>query len=230
MYATLSLDRLIKFMIWPFALIIVSLLIRQGLPVTASEWLRLASSSVAIFAIVMIIVGGSNGKYSPWRLIWRLFPFLNETVFPDLNGNWVGTTCSNWPLIEAQRNAALARGGLKQATLDQIALQEDAVVVQIRASLFKLQISAELSRTGSKSYSLSQRVIRDDRRDVFELSYVYRQDTPEPVMTDESAHLGAAALDFDPKQDRLRGCYWTTRSWRQGLNTAGRLNLRREKA
>ena len=144
MYATLSLDRLIKFMIWPFALIIVILLIWQGLPVTASEWLRLASSSVTIFAILMVIVGSSSKAYSPWRLIWRMCPFLNETVFPDLNGTWVGTTCSNWPLIEAQRNAALASGGLKQTALDQIALQEDAVVLNIRASLFKLQISAAI--------------------------------------------------------------------------------------
>lgn len=229
MYATLSLDRLIKFMIWPFALVIVGLLLWQGLPVSGSEWLRLSSSSVTIFAILMMIFGGSSARYSPWRLIWRACPFLNNSVFPDLNGRWVGTTCSNWPLIDAQRKAASGGGGLQQAELEQIALQEDAITVEIRASFFKLQIGAELSRTGSKSYSLSQRVVRDERRDIFELSYVYCQDTPEPVMTDESAHLGAAALDFDPKQDCLGGCYWTTRSWRQGLNTAGRLNLRREK-
>lgn len=227
MYTTLSLDRLIKLMMWPFAFVICGMLLWQGLPASGTEWLRLASSSIAIFAIVILLVGGSSARYAPWRLIWQVLPFLNDSVFPDLNGTWTGNTCSNWPLIDAQRKAAMASGGLKQADIEQMMLQEDGITLQIRASLFKLQISAELQRTGSKSYSLSQRVIRDDRRDIFELSYVYRQETPEPVITDESAHLGAAALDFDPKQMRLCGYYWTTRSWRQGLNTAGRLDVHR---
>lgn len=227
MYTTLSLDRLIKLMMWPFAFVICGMLLWQGLPASGTEWLRLASSSIAVFAIVVLLIGGSSSRYAPWRLVWRIFPFLNDSMFPDLNGTWTGNTCSNWPLVDAQRKAAMAGGGLTQADIEQIALQEDGITLQIRASLFKLQISAELQRTGAKSYSLSQRVIRDERRDIFELSYVYRQETPEPVITDESAHLGAAALDFDPKQMRLRGYYWTTRIWRQGLNTAGRLDVHR---
>ena len=227
MYTTLSLDRLIKLMVWPFALVIFGMLLWQGPPASAAEWLRLASSSIAGFAVSVLVLGGSSAQFAPWRLIWRAIPFLNDSMFPDLNGTWTGTTCSNWPLIDAQRKAAMDGGGLTQTDIEQIGLQEDDITVRIRASFFKLQISAELKRTGSKSYSLSQRVIRDERRDVFELSYVYRQQTPEPVLTDESAHLGAASLDFDRTDMRLCGCYWTTRSWRQGLNTAGRLDVLR---
>lgn len=229
MYATLSLDRLIKLLVWPFALVVVALLLSQSMPQTQAEWVRLASSSVAIFAILMLGLGAPSGRFAPWRIIWRTFPFLNEVVFPDLNGRWTGTTSSNWPLIDTMRQAAMRKGGLTQVALDQLSLQEDQISVFIRASFFKLHIKAELSRTGSVSHSLSQRVIRDDRRGLFELFYVYRQETPEPVSTDESAHLGAAALDYDPEKDTLVGCYWTTRSWRQALNTAGRLSLIRQR-
>jgi len=57
---------------------------------------------------------------------------------------------------------------------------------------------------------------------------VYAQSVPDPAITDEESHLGAADVEFEPDDlTRAEGVYWTRRQWRLGLNTAGKLTLRR---
>ena len=45
--------------------------------------------------------------------------------------------------------------------------------------------------------------------------------------TREALHLGSAYLILDMEADTLKGEYWTKRSWRSGLNTAGMLEVTR---
>jgi hypothetical protein len=43
--------------------------------------------------------------------------------------------------------------------------------------------------------------------------------------------MGAADVQIDPDDlTKIEGVYWTRRSWKQGLNTAGRICLRRLEA
>jgi hypothetical protein len=228
MYATLSLKRLALILLWPFGLIVILLITSRGLPSTGTELVRLLSSALTIFGLVLLIVGGSSKRRSPWRWLWKRFPVLNDKLFPDLNGLWVGTTSSNWPVIETMMKAAEATGGVDLKQLDAIALRQDDITVTITASFFSFRVSAQLHGTDSKSHSLTERVCREKRRDTFELYYVYRQDTPSPQRTDEGSHLGAAALDIDLENWCLEGPYWTKRSWRQGLNTAGIIKVARQ--
>jgi hypothetical protein len=119
--------------------------------------------------------------------------------------------------------------GFDREQLAQIPLEDGVIEMEIRASFFKFIVTAELSATGAKSKSLTETLRFDERTDQFELSYIYKQDTPEPQMSDEASHPGAASLLLDMAGDkwRLEGTYWTMRRWRSGLNTAGRISVER---
>jgi len=132
-------------------------------------------------------------------------------------------------VIKAMLDIYEERAGTeRQGGLDSIGLQRDAMTATITASFFRFRIEANLSSTDSASHSVSARLCYDEHLERFELFYIYTQDTPEPVRTDESAHLGAARLILNMTTPwTLEGEYWTKRSWRSGLNTAGRLELKR---
>ena len=227
-YAALSLKRLAGLMLWPFGAVIVVLLIYNGVPTEARGWYKLISSALAYWTMLLTVVFGFSGRWAPWRLLWQLVPALNKSVFPDLNGVWVGTTSSNWSRIAELLRAAEETGGLDRQKLPAIPLQQDDVTMTITASLFAFRIKAQLHRTGAKSRSLTERVSKDKRRDLQELYYVYQQDTPDAVATDEDSHVGAAALEVDTQDWTLEGSYWTKRSWRSGLNTAGVIKVARQ--
>lgn len=228
MYATISLKRLLNLLGWTFGLTLLGFLLIAGWPKDLSEVLRKTGTAIAIWSIgLTAIFGPTDKRWSVWRLLWRTFPALNRKFFPDLNGLWEGTTSSNWPSISKMLDLAKGDGGLDQAELSTVPLKQDALSMTITASLFSFRIGAELSATGGKSHSLTERVSEDKRSGKLELYYVYRQDTPEPVLTDEDSHLGAACLTIDLNNATLAGAYWTKRSWRSGLNTAGRIEVKR---
>ncbi len=183
-----------------------------------------------ILITVLVVIFGPTGRWAPWRWIWRLLPFLNRFVFPDLNGVWLGDTRSNWPTIKKMLDAAQADHGITQSELYATPEQADALAVEIKASLFKVQITAGLSNTNGRSHSFIVRPRKDAQGNVH-LTYVYAQDTPNPVSTDVETHLGAADLEFELDDlEGAEGVYWTRRNWKTGFNTAGRLELRRIKA
>jgi hypothetical protein len=45
-----------------------------------------------------------------WRLLWRLFPKLNDWIYPDLNGEWDVQGETNWNRIDALLKAAKGDG------------------------------------------------------------------------------------------------------------------------
>jgi len=175
---------------------------------------------------VIVTFFGPTGKWAPWRIVWRLIPPLNGW-FPDLNGIWTGTTGSNWPTIRKMLEAAQAEKFIDQVELHSTPEQRDAMAVQITASLFTLKIAAGLSSTDGQSYSIAAKPRRDQHSGYIHLSYVYEQSTPDHEITDEERHMGAADLIIDPDNlTQAEGVYWTRRSWKKGLNTAGRLELK----
>ena len=228
MYAALSLKRLANLLLWPFGAILLVLLALGGMPESLRAGFKLVSSALTYWGVAIFLVFGFSGRFAPWRLVWRLLPVFNRMIFPDLNGVWTGTTSSNWPVIAAMLDAAEGGGRISRQALPGIALQENGLTMTITASLFAFRISASLDATDGKSYSLIERVTRDKRRDLDELYYVYRQETPQPVATDEDNHIGAASLTIDTAAWTLEGPYWTRRSWRSGLNTAGIIKVARQ--
>jgi len=78
----------------------------------------------------------------------------------------------------------------------------------------------------SRSLFASLELEPEDRE--FQLIYLYQQFTPDPLPTDEELHVGAAALRIrDNGELTLDGSYWTRRKWREGLNTAGQIDVKR---
>jgi len=216
---------------WTGGLIVVAALallvdgIVQALDVsiTITQLLRLLAM-VVIGGITFLV--GSSYYWAPWRILWRKFPILNKVIFPDLNGVWVGNTKSNWAVIKAMKDAAESSQAIDLASLQDVQLQRDAMAVEVKASLFSVKIFAALSNTGGDSYSLLAKPRWDCESEKLCLTYVYQQSVPEHVATDESAHLGAADLCLElDNMKNLEGHYWTRRSWRQGLNTAGKIEL-----
>ena len=127
-------------------------------------------------------------------------------------------------------DACQARGGITQDELHSIPGQIDAMAVEIKASLFTVRITAGLSATDSQSHSIAVRPWKDAHNRLH-LTYVYEQNTPIPAMTDVETHFGAAKLVIDMDNfEHVEGIYWTRRNWQIGLNTAGRLKLRRIQA
>lgn len=182
---------------------------------------------VAVLAVLGIVFG-LTAYWAPWRLLWRMIPVLNRTVFPDLNGVWVGTTASNWPTIEKMRNAATTERAIDLAELYETAERHDAIAVEITASLYSMRLATGLSSKDATSYSITARPWKCQHTPRIHLAYVYEQETKDPSATDEERHMGAADLVYDPHSPNdLEGVYWTRRSWIEGLNTAGRLRLRR---
>jgi len=226
-YATLPLRRLVAVLGWPAAIILAVLIIMCGVPGSPTEWGRTIGSAITLWGFLLLIVMGSSSRWSPWRVFWWLIPGLNRWIFPDLNGAWHGKTCSNWTVVKRVRDAAINSGGIKAEDLEDVPLQEDNLTINVKASLFSLRVTAELSSTGATSHSLTARVAKNETRDEFELFYIYCQETPEARLTDESTHLGAAILNINLDDWILSGQYWNKRRWRVGNNTAGLIRLRR---
>ena len=176
---------------------------------------------------ILAIIFGPTGYYAPWRIVWRRFPALNG-VFPDLNGVWLGTTASNWPTIKTMLESAQADSAIDKSALHSIPEQRDAMALCLTASLFTLRIEAGLSSTDGRSHSVAAKPRRDQHSERIHLTYVYEQTSHNPQVTDEESHMGSADLVIDPDNlEVAEGNYWTRRNWKLGLNTAGRLDLRR---
>lgn len=222
----------------PWKTLGTALMIVVGLAVYADDfgaWAGVAVSDSVIVRYVPVIilsglglVFGFSAYWAPWRWLWRRIPALNRGVFPDLNGVWVGTTASNWPTIEKMRNAASADHAIDLAELYETPERHDAIALEITASLYAFRVETGLSSMDATSYSITAKPWKCQHTPRIHLAYVYEQETKDPSATDEERHMGAADLVYDPQNpDELEGVYWTRRSWITGLNTAGRLRLRR---
>jgi hypothetical protein len=229
MYSTLPLKRLLTFLALPPLVIFLVIGALCHFPQNFAEGWSLAKSVVSGWGLFLVVIGSGSKRWAPWRWIW-LIPGFQRYVFPDLNGTWTGQTSSNWPSIKAMLDC-YSNGQMAGAAgaLDQIPLQEDGIEIVVTASFFRFRIDAKLTRTAGTSHSTSARVNWNDHLERYEICYLYLQGTPTPLLTDEASHLGAANLVLDMQASSLKGEYWTKRSWRSGLNTAGLIEVSRTK-
>nr|WP_314447355.1 hypothetical protein [uncultured Sphingomonas sp.] len=229
MYASLSLKRLSSALAISFTIALLIVVTLRGMPSGLSGWGRPVSTALTWWSVTLVILFGWSGKLAPWRMIWWCIPPLNKLVFPDLNGKWQGKLQSNWSVFQEMLSAATARNKkLEEKDLPDIPLKPVDIELMITASLFTFRIEAKVSGVDGTSHSISERIQKDEKRDRFELFYVYVQETPQPSATDEASHPGSARLDVDTSAWALKGEYWNRRKWRSGFNAAGLMEVTRK--
>lgn len=226
MYTALGSKQFAKAILWTFGAVIGLVFFLADGARSPLPALKLLGSVTGGFALVLFLLLGMSWYWCPWRIIWRWFPVLNERLYPDLNGVWYGTTRSNWSVISKLREAADRGAKIDLAELDNVDLQAGAIAMQVKSSFFGISIRSKTEATGGDSTTITARAdsFPDDHK--LELSYLYRQATPEPRSTDEESHVGAAVLEVKPGDTPImEGHYWTRRKWREGSNTAGLIRV-----
>lgn len=172
-----------------------------------------------------------------WRLLWKL-PFvgkwLENRFFPDLNGNWVVTIQSNWPIVDRLKTAAASN----ESTFDPFAdkmpdLIEASFKVRIKQSWFRTDVvflpndktPLQSSETISVEFSKSE---NGKKSIAWIFEQTNKQDNSQRLaVTDQPKFHGSAVLTVNEDATELQGQYWQNRSWERGLNAAGSIVLRR---
>lgn len=144
---------------------------------------------------------------------------------PNLDGKWVGTVNSNWPLV-------LQRSSVAQSSSDSGLGQRTAptnVTVIIQARLLSVTMTLEADTHYSDSETLLVGVTKRPSSGMVQVRYIYQNRTRSPEPRDSGSHFGAAILDLEQRENEmvLTGPYWTNRNWQNGLNTAGTVTFRR---
>lgn len=177
-------------------------------PSDTGAWLRTLSATVTVTTLLVTLVGTIG-----WKPLWTVFPVLNDWVCPDLSGKWRVKIDSNINRI-AEHHPSLAGKAIVGTVTG---------VAEIKQNWFRIAINLKTDNRYSHSRTTCVHLFRDDQNGQISLSYVYENDTPSPVDTDEQRHFGAARLRAEktPKGYKLNGEYWTNRNWASAMNTAG---------
>ncbi len=225
MYQTLEIKTLIK-VIGGLGILIFLVLWWYAPPGDSLwGWIKHISAAAGFTATILAVFG------SKWVFphFWKL-PLVQAMTFPYVAGEWTGTISSNWPVKKAMMDA-FVKGHTAQGNekLDIAALGTESkrIKVTIEADLFNVVMKLETLDKYSVSYSLYVQPQRGGALRCPRLAYIYQNDTHVPVNTDAESHFGAAFLEVSQDGKTLEGTYWTARNWTKGLNTAGRIVLRR---
>jgi hypothetical protein len=184
-----------------------------GDPSAIGQWWKVVSGSVGFVSLLLWIVGGTS-----------LFPFvcrlpIVRSWLPDIDGQWRADLESNWAVVATRLGA-----GPPPPFNDPVRAR-----VTIKSRLLFIRVNVESEDNYSRSRSIFVRATRDEEDGTVQVSYLYENTTSKPEQTDSSTHNGAARLNVISRGGRvwMEGTYWTDRNWQNGLNTAGRITLRR---
>ncbi len=174
-----------------------------------------------------------------WRPVWRwlwtlpvLGEYLEKKVFPDLNGTWQIEIQSNWPVIKALADAA------KSPFIAQLDVTSDRDKnPEFVSSSFVGKIEQDWRKSSLTVLSNKQSPLRKSRTISFDLlpasdsdpkrvAWTFRQENTDLAETDERNFLGSALLEVENK-NLIEGHYWNNRAWELGLNSAGRITMKR---
>lgn len=138
-----------------------------------------------------------------WRPLWRWIPWLNRSVFPDLNGIWRGDMRSNWVDPDTQQR---------------VAPKEVTLTISHGWRDFSVRLQTDQAQSFSNRVFLEK--IRGTK--IFRVWYGYVH-KPEPeYRPNNPPHEGFGYLEYDVDQPRLIiGRYYTDRE------TTGSLSLKR---
>ena len=197
-------------------------------------------SNLLTSRVVAGIIWGSIALFivAPgWRLLWKLplvGPWFANRYFPDLNGEWVVTIQSNWPIVERLKTAAASdeitfdpfkdkRPGLLEASFD----------VKIKQTWFRTKVAflpnEKTPLLSSETISVEFLKSENGNKSV---AWVFEQtnkqdNTRTLAVTDQPKFYGSAVLNVNEDATELNGQYWQNRSWSVGLNAAGTITMRR---
>ena len=147
--------------------------------------------SLVATAICIILIPLVEGL---WRQIWRLFPFLNRWLFPDLNGTWKGELISTWINPETGQSPPPI-----------------PVTFWIRQGIFSMSIRMKTGESGS--YSTRCLAEADRKAKIFRIWYTYDNRPHAEVSHRSARHDGAAWLELNTEAglQQLAGQYFTQR-------------------
>ena len=140
MYTALGPNRLAKVTLLLFGGVVLALIwLMDG---ASSPWavFRILGFATSVFALIFYLLLGMSWHRSPWRILWRRFPVLNEWLYPDLNGVWYGTTSSNWSVISRVHEAAAGEDKIDISELDKVELLKGDIAMQVKSSFFGISI------------------------------------------------------------------------------------------
>jgi fumarate reductase subunit D len=139
-----------------------------------------------------------------WRPMWKRFPGLERTVFPDLNGTWIGTLQTSWK----DPSTGAVPGPIE-------------TTVWIRQDL--LTISVQQQTKESPSWSTRMFPYADAASDRYRLWFSYDNRPHANVSSGSPDHEGVCWLEMNLSLDRnkMKGQYYTSRS------TSGNLQITR---
>lgn len=170
------------------------------------------------------------------KWLWRLpvvGKCLRTHVFEDLDGDWDVEIESNWPTISALLKAS---SDPDSAPFDPV--NSPQTIPEPAVTEFEATIKIGWEKAEVTFHPNATTPLRQSRTIVFELIrkctdyparvfWGFRQFNTSVEATDEDNFLGAAMLDV-VSRDELSGVYWNNRSWRKGLNAAGRITMKRK--
>lgn len=225
MYQTIEIRTLIKAIGGLGAVIFIFLLWYAPPGDSVLGWLKHVS---AVAAGTATIIGAIGNKWV-FPHIWKLGP-VQAFSFPYVAGEWTGTISSNWPVVKAMMDAFThdhSAQPIDKLDIAELGSEKKPIKVTIEADLFRVVMRLETLDNYSVSHTLVAQPQRGGPLGPPRLLYIYQNETSIPVNSDASQHLGAAYLEVSADRQSLEGTYWTARSWTKGLNTAGRIALKR---
>ena len=147
----------------------------------------------ASFELIIIYI-----LFFGWKYIWKIFPKLNDWLFPNINGTWKVEIHWNW----------IQKDGTKKE-----GIKEGEVVIKQNF----LTLSMELFTDESESETLVIQPKKNPTSGRLELYYIYRNTPIDKGDNKLQSHIGTAILKIAPhNNDMLQGNYFTDRNT-QGL-------------
>lgn len=175
-----------------------------------------------------------------WQLLWKMpfiGVFLQKRFFHNLNGEWTAELQSNWPIVNAMKQAATSKDTVFNP-LDVDNLPDLANVkfdVKIKQNWFRTDVifstNDQTPLLISKTISVELFKGEDGSQS---LAWVFEVKNKQGngsgfSSTDVDEYKGAAMLDINDDGNKMDGTFWQNRSWRRGLNAAGLITLHRKK-
>lgn len=170
-----------------------------------------------------------------WLWLWRTIPGLTAW-FPDLNGEYDVEIRHNWPV--QKKLLAAAKGGRPFDPFGAGQLP-DLEMIRLRAKIdagfYSVSVKMaphpdEPQPVIESSRTLATALERKHENQPHRLVYVFEQKNrpDQHRVTDETVFQGAAVLNIESKDaNEFSGEYWTNRSWRFGVNSAGAIRFKR---
>ena len=207
---------------------------------TNVPWLGASLASVLTSRVTAIIIWGLFAAivvFQGWRLLWKtplLGQWLANRYFPDLNGEWVVTIQSNWPIVDSLKRAAASTENTFNPFADDMPdLLEASFDVKIKQSWLKTDVeflpNDKTPLLSSETISVEFLKSENGKKSI---AWIYEQtnkqdNTQRLAVTDQQKFHGSAVLNVNEDATELRGQYWQNRSWDRGLNAAGLIVLKR---